>query len=167
MAKKVAYLGMFTALAVICGYIEALIPFNFGIPGMKLGLANIITLISLYFFGKKESLTILILRIIIIGLLFGNVYGIIYSLCGGILSFIIMCLGKRINCFSMVGVSILGGVFHNIGQLLFACLTVSDIRIAFYLPVLIISGAITGLLIGIVSSLINNKYFLDNRTSIR
>lgn len=155
MYKKVAYLGLMTCLAIILGYVEMLIPFNFGIPGIKLGIANIISIYVLYTSGVKESFIVLILRIILTGFLFGNMFGIIYSLCGGILSLIVMSVIYRFNIFTMSGVSIIGGVFHNIGQLIVAMIIVDNLSVAFYFPVLMISGIITGLLVGIAANIIH------------
>lgn len=156
-SKKVAYLGVLAALAVLCGYIETLIPFAFGIPGMKLGLANIMTVAVLYLFGTKEAAAVSGIRIILVGFLFGNLYGLLYSLAGGVLSFICMVLLKRSGRFSIFGVSIGGGIMHNIGQLLIAAVVVNELRLSYYAPFLIIAGAGTGLLIGIISRLIQRR----------
>lgn len=142
---------MFLAAALICSYIESLIPINFGIPGIKLGLTNIIVLLMLYLTGAKEAFTISMLRILLSGFLFGNAFSIVYSLAGGILSFAAMVLLKRINKLSVVTVSVIGGICHNIGQILFAAVLVNNINIMYYVPVLIVSGAVTGFLIGILS----------------
>ena len=154
MYKKVAYLGLMTCLAMILGYVEMLIPFNFGIPGIKLGVANIISLYVLYTSGVKESFIVLFLRILMTGFLFGNMFGIIYSLSGGILSLIIMSFLYRINIFTMSGVSIIGGVFHNIGQLIIAMIIVDNLNLVFYFPILMISGIVTVLLVGIAANII-------------
>jgi len=157
ISYKLAYLGIMTCLAIIFGYVEYLIPFNFGIPGMKLGLANVVTMYALYSLNYKYIYCILIIRIVLVGFLFGNVFAIIYSLAGGLLSLTLMIIIKRFKVFSMVGISILGGLFHNIGQLIIACFLVSEIRIAYYLPLLAIAGAITGLIIGITGKLIYDR----------
>mgnify|MGYP003829142437 CR=1 FL=1 len=154
---KIAYLGVLAALAILFGYIETLIPFYFGIPGMKLGLANIMTVIALYLFGSKEAFAISVVRILVVGFLFGNPYSIIYSLAGGVLSLLAMIAIKHLKCFSIVGVSIAGGVMHNIGQLLIAMLVVEELGLTFYAPFLIIAGAVTGLLIGLVAQIMNNR----------
>lgn len=151
MAKKTAYCAMLTALAMIFSYIESLIPFSFGIPGVKLGLSNLVVLMALYFFPSDWVLLVMLLKITLMSFLFGNLSMMIYSIAGGILSFVMMLLFKRINGFSMIGVSIIGGVSHNIGQLCAAVLIVGSIAPLSYMPVLIVSGAITGALIGIVS----------------
>ena len=152
MRNKTAYFGVYTALALILSYVEALIPISFGVPGIKLGLANLIIVIALY---KSErvynALVISVIRIILSGFMFGNMFAIIYSLSGGILSFIVMAFLKKKDSFSIIGVSIAGGVFHNIGQLIVAMIVVESYKISFYLPVLLIAGLVTGAVIGIVS----------------
>ncbi|MFQ6961348.1 MAG: Gx transporter family protein [Clostridium sp.] len=151
MKNRAAYFGVFTALALIFSYVEMLIPIQFGIPGIKLGLANLLIVIMLYKCGAKEALMLSVVRIVLAGFIFGNMFSIIYSLAGGILSLTVMALLKGRGSFSVTGVSIAGGVFHNIGQLLVAMLVVETYKVGYYLPVLLIAGVITGALIGIVS----------------
>lgn len=151
MKNRAAYFGVFTALALIFSYVEMLIPIQFGIPGIKLGLANLLIVIMLYKCGAKEALVLSVVRILLAGFIFGNMFSIIYSLAGGILSLALMNLLKSRGSFSVTGVSIAGGVFHNIGQLLVAMLVVETYRVGYYLPVLLIAGVITGALIGIIS----------------
>lgn len=151
MKSRVAYFGVFTALSLIFSYVETLIPINFGIPGVKLGLANLITLIALYKMTVKEAYLISIVRVVLSGFIFGNLFAILYSLAGGLLSLTVMTLFKKSDKFSVYGVSMAGGVFHNVGQLIMAMLVVESITIAGYLPVLLVSGLITGLVIGVVS----------------
>lgn len=152
MKNKVAYFGVFTAFALIMGYIESMIPFYFGIPGVKLGLTNIVIVIALYVMGVKEAFLLNAARIVLVGFLFGSLYSIIYSLAGGMLSLLVMVLLKKTGRFSVGGVSIAGGISHNIGQILVAVFVVETASIAYYLPVLLIAGTITGFLIGIISS---------------
>ena len=146
---RVAVFGVFTALALIFSYVELLIPINFGIPGAKLGLANLVTIIVLYKSDWKEALLLSVVRIVLAGFLFGNLFGILYSLAGGILSLAVMALLKRSGAFSIIGVSMAGGVSHNVGQLIMAMLVVETYAVGYYLPVLLIAGLITGTLIGI------------------
>ncbi len=148
--RKAAYFGVFTALALIVTYVETLIPFYFGIPGVKLGLTNIVILCVLYFMGAKDACLLSVLRVVLGGFLFGNMYSIIYSLAGGLLSLAVMYLMKRSKGFSIIGVSMCGGIAHNIGQLLVAMAVVDNFNLFYYLPVLLISGLVTGLLIGIL-----------------
>ena len=126
--RKVAIFGVFTALALIFSYVELLIPINFGIPGAKLGLANLMTVLVLYKMGIKEALTLSVTRIILSGFMFGNLFGILYSLSGGLLSFLVMVLLKKSDRFSVAGVSI-GGVQHIIsGSFLLQWLLYRHIR---------------------------------------
>lgn len=149
--RKVAIFGVFTALALIFSYVELLIPINFGIPGAKLGLANLMTVLVLYKMGTKEALALSVTRIILSGFMFGNLFGILYSLAGGLLSFLVMVLLKRSDWLSVVGVSIGGGTAHNIGQLLVSMVVVQTYQVGYYLPVLLVAGEVTGLLIGLVA----------------
>ena len=146
---RVAVFGVFTALALIFSYVELLIPINFGIPGAKLGLANLVIIIVLYKTDWKEALLLSVVRIVLAGFLFGNLFGILYSLAGGILSLAVMALLKRSGAFSIIGVSMAGGVSHNVVQLIMAMLVVETYAVGYYLPVLLIAGLITGTLIGI------------------
>lgn len=151
MKNKVAMFGVFTALALIFSYVEAMIPINFGIPGVKLGLANLIVVIMLYKGDWKDALFIAVARIVLSGFIFGNLFSILYSLAGGLLSLLVMILLKKTNVFSIAGVSIGGGAAHNVGQLLVAMFVVQTYQVGYYLPVLLIAGVLTGALIGIVA----------------
>lgn len=151
MRNRAAYFGVFTALVLILSYVEMLIPINFGIPGAKLGLANLVIVIVLYKTDWKEALLLSMVRIVLSGFIFGNLFSILYSLAGGILSLAVMALLKKRDVFSTAGVSIAGGVSHNIGQLIVAMLVVETYQVGYYLPVLLAAGVATGLLIGIVS----------------
>lgn len=152
MRSRVAYFGVFTALALIFSYVETLIPINFGIPGVKLGLANLIIVIALYKMKLRETYLLSVVRVLLSGFIFGNYFSIIYSLAGGNLSLTVMALLKKREGFSVMGISIAGGVFHNIGQLVVAMLVVETFSVAYYVPVLLIAGMITGLMIGIVAN---------------
>ena len=152
MSKKVARMGVFIALAMIFSYIEVLIPFNFGIPGVKLGIANIVTVTSLYIFSTGEAFGISVIRIVLMGILFGNGMSLLYSLAGGLLSFLAMWLGKNTNWFSIMGVSMAGGVFHNVGQILAVMLVMKNTMFVAYLPVLFVAGVVTGYLIGLLAN---------------
>lgn len=152
MTKRIAYLGMFTALAIVFSYLEALIPISIGIPGIKLGLANIVTLIVLYRMNQKDAFIVLMLRIILVGILFGNFSIVLYSLFGGLLSWIAMSLLKKKNWFSMTGVSVVGAVTHNLGQLLVAVCLVENGNVLFYVPILLVAGILAGMTIGIFGS---------------
>lgn len=151
MRTKVAYFGVFTALALIFSYVETLIPVHIGIPGIKLGLANLVILIVLYKMGVKEAYTLSVVRVVLAGFIFGNLFSIVYSLAGGLLSLTVMAFLKKFGKFSLIGISIAGGVFHNVGQLIMAAIVLESLSIGYYFPVLLISGMVTGLLIGIVA----------------
>lgn len=149
--KKTAYLGLFAAIAIIFGYVESLIPFFAGIPGMKLGLANLAVLFILEKYSWKEAALVSTVRILVIGFLFGNMFSILYSLAGAALSLTVMTLMKKFSGFSILGISVAGGVSHNIGQLIVASLIVENTSLLYYAPALLISGVVTGLLIGLLA----------------
>lgn len=151
LRNKVAYMGVFLALALICSYVESLIPISFGIPGVKLGLTNIVVVLMLYCIGAKEAFAVSVCRIVLAGFLFGNLFSILYSLAGGLLSFLIMWAVKRTGKLGILPVSVCGGIFHNIGQLAVAALVVENYNVFYYLPVLLLAGAATGLAIGVVA----------------
>ena len=139
------------ALAIILGYVEMLLPVFFIVPGMKLGLANLVTVFVLYRYRAKEAAVISLIRIVVIGFLFANLFSILYSLAGAALSLLCMTAARRFSGLSIVGVSILGGVTHNLGQLIVAALVVENGNVFYYFPALLISGLVTGALIGIVT----------------
>ena len=151
MKSRVAYFGVFTALALIFSYVETLIPVNLGIPGVKLGLANLIIVVALYKMRLSEAYLLSVVRILLAGFIFGNYFSIIYSLAGGLLSLTVMALLKKWGGFSLQGISIAGGVFHNIGQLIVAAVVVETFSVTYYFPVLLVAGLLTGLVIGIVA----------------
>ena len=150
-SRKCAVLGMLLAVALLCGYVESLIPFSFGIPGIKLGLANLVTVIALYRLGPKEALLISIARILLSGFLFGNMSAVVYSMAGGILSFLVMLFLKNVVKLNILSVSGAGGIFHNLGQLFVAALVVENLNLLYYMSILFFSGLVTGLLIGVAS----------------
>ena len=151
MKNRVAYFGVFTALALIFSYVESLIPIQLGIPGVKLGLANLIIVIALYKMRLSEVFLLSIVRILLSGFLFGNYFSILYSLAGGLLSLAVMALLKKAGDFSVMGISMAGGVSHNVGQLVVAMLVVETFSVGYYLPVLLVAGLVTGFLIGVAA----------------
>ncbi len=151
-SKKTATFGVLVALAFIFSYVESTIPFNFAVPGMKLGFANIIVLVTLYLLGSKEAFVISMIRIILVGFTFGNLNTMMYSLAGGLLSFAVMALAKRFDGFSIWGVSVLGAIFHNVGQVAVAMLVLQTSALIGYLPFLLVFGIISGVVIGIVGA---------------
>ena len=153
MKSRVAYFGVFTALALIFSYVETLIPVNLGIPGVKLGLANLIIVVALYKMRLSEAYLLSVVRVLLAGFIFGNYFSIIYSLAGGLLSLTVMALLKKWGGFSLQGISIAGGVFHNIGQLIVAAVVVETFSVTYYFPVLLVAGLLTGPVIGIVAEM--------------
>ena len=152
--KKLALSAILAALAMILSYVEAMVPMPVPIPGIKLGLANLVILLAIYRLGFKYALAINCIRIFVTGLLFTGAFGILYSLAGGLLSLLVMYLLYRTEIFSMVGVSMAGGVAHNLGQLLTACLIMSNIRLMSYFAVLLFAGMGSGILMGIAAWLV-------------
>lgn len=149
--SRVAFLGLFTAFAMILSFVESQIPTFVAIPGIKLGLPNIAIIIILYRFGWKEASIISLLRVVLTSLLFGTVLSMLYSIAGAVLSLVAMILLKKV--LSTVTISVIGGVCHNIGQILVAILVTETQQLLYYLPVLIISGVIAGIVVGIVAAL--------------
>lgn len=162
MKIRAVQFGVFTALALLFSYIESLIPFHIGIPGVKLGLANLIIVVVLYKTEYKQAYLLSVTRVILAGFLFGNLFSILYSLAGGLLSLSMMILAKRKDGYSVIGVSVIGGVFHNVGQILMAMLVTESWKLIYYLPVLLLFGVLTGIVIGVVS-----KEMLNRLASIR
>ena len=153
-AMRLAYMVIFLALALIFSYVEALIPIPFAVPGMKLGLPNLVIVVCLCLFGPLPALCINVLRVILVGVLFTNAYSLLFSLFGAAFSFAAMVLVEEVFHGSPVVTSVFGGLFHNTGQLLAAALAVSTFQVAYYLPALLLSGFVTGLIIGILARII-------------
>lgn len=149
-SRFVARYGLLVALALIFSYIEAQVPAFFTIPGMKLGLTNIVVLVALYQMGTQSALLINIFRILLVSMLFGNGMSMVYSLAGGLLSGAVMIGLKKTGQFGMVTVSIAGGIAHNIGQILVAMLMLETTALAWYLLVLWFTGFASGAVIGVV-----------------
>ena len=152
--QKLTQLALFAAMSMILSYIEVLFPFQMGIPGAKLGLANLVVLFVLYLYGIKEACYINFIRIILMGLLFGNLYSIMYSISGACVSMIFMVILKRFRGFSVVGVSIIGSVGHNLGQIIIAFIITTTSGVLFYVPFLMIVGMVSGLVIGLLVRLL-------------
>jgi len=153
--KNLAFVALCTTLALILAYAEALMPPVFAaVPGIKMGLPNIVLVFLLYRRGPAYALGVSLLRIVLVSLLFGNVMAMMYSLAGGILSMLVMILLRRMNCLSVVGVSVTGAVMHNLGQILIAMLLLETAQIAYYLVVLTLTGTIAGVLIGLCGAII-------------
>lgn len=157
LESDVALYGMFISVAAVMSYVESLIPLNPPVPGMKIGLANIVIVWVLYSMGIKPAAIISLLRVLLVGFLFGNLYSILFGLAGAAASLGVMYVLKKIKHFSVVGVSIAGGVVHNLAQTAVAMIVLENSRIAYYLPPLIISGVVTGIAIGILGGVLYNK----------
>ena len=155
--KKVAVLGLCVALAMIMSYIESLFPLNLAVPGIKMGLANIVIIFLLYRVGFSSACIVSLLRVFLVSMLFGNVMMMAYSIAGAVLSLAVMLVLKKCGKFSVVGVSIAGGVAHNAGQIIMAVILLGAKQIAYYLPVLAVTGTVTGVLIGIAASVVINR----------
>lgn len=149
--KKITLISILISQAIILGYFERFMPINFIVPGAKLGLANIVTLISLFLLTFKETSFIMISRVILLSFMFGSLPGIVYGLAGGMLALTAMYLAIRMGKISIIGVSIIGAVFHNIGQLIVAAIIINNINIFYYLPLLLLMAIPTGIFIGFTS----------------
>lgn len=152
--KRIACLGLFIALAFVLSYVEYLLPLNIGIPGAKVGLANLVVMVALYTLGKKDAALLSVVRVVLVGFTFGNLAMMLYSMAGALLSFVVMLIAKRTKLFSITGVSVLGGVFHNVGQIIVAMIALETASLLYYLPFLIVIGTISGIVIGVISSMI-------------
>ena len=162
--KRIVLLSVFTALAMVFSYVESLIPFYFGVPGMKLGLSNICIVVILFTMGEGTALIINLFRIVLTALLFTNILSLVFSVAGALLSFLLMVIMKRVFKLSVLSVSLFGGIAHNAGQLLAAALIVKEYAVLFYLPALLLSGAVTGFMVGLIARLMipRIKVFLLN-----
>ncbi len=152
--KDIALTGVFIALAMILSYLESLVPIGFAVPGIKLGLANLVTIVALYKLGIKDTIIISLGRILLSGVLFGNMMIIIYSLAGAFLSILVMVLVKKTRMFSATGVSVCGAIAHNLGQIIVAVISLENMNIMYYMIVLAIAGTVAGTIIGILSGMI-------------
>lgn len=152
--RKVTFLGLFIALSMILSYIESQIPALVAIPGIKVGLPNLVMVFILYRVGWKETVTVSLVRVFLVSLLFGNLQIMTFSIAGAVLSLLGMILLKKTNWFSTIAVSIAGAILHNVGQIIAACLWLGVAEIAFYLPVLLISGTVAGFLIGFLGGIL-------------
>ena len=155
--RKLTVMALSVALAMILSFVESQIPSFVPIPGVKVGLANIIVVFALYKLGWKEAFVISLLRVMLISILFGHLASFFYSIAGAVLSFIGMVLLKKTGRFSHIAVSVTGGVLHNVGQIAMACILLGTNAIAYYLPFLILSGTIAGVLIGLLAALLVDR----------
>ena len=155
--KKLCILSVSVSLAMVLSFLESLVPPLVAVPGIKVGISNIVSLFVLYALGAPSAFAVSITRVTLSSLLFGSAVSLIYSLSGACLSLLIMIAFKKLGFFSITGVSVLGGVFHNVGQIIAAIIVMKTAAIAVYLPPLIISGVIAGVLVGLLSGLVLEK----------
>lgn len=155
--KRIAYLGLLIALAFIFSYIESMIPVNLGVPGAKLGLANLVVIVTLYILGERDAFVLSMIRIVLVGFTFANMASMIYSLAGGIVSYVVMVIAKKTKLLSITGVSVLGGVFHNVGQIMVAMVVLETASLIYYFPVLLIAGIVSGVAIGILGAMATKR----------
>lgn len=152
--KKIALIAIFITLSLILSYVDSLIPINIMVPGIKIGLANLIIIYSLYMLGIKEAIFISIIRVVISSILFGSILTFVYSLTGAIVSLLIMVILKSFTSLTVITISIIGGVMHNMTQIIVAIILMNTKEIVYYLPILILTGVISGMMIGIFSTLL-------------
>lgn len=158
--RLTAMCGVLMALAMILSYLESLVPLSFAVPGIKLGLANMVTIIALQKLGAKPAVIISAGRIILSGILFGNLAVILYSLAGAALSLAVMCIAGKIKLFTVTGISVCGAVAHNMGQLLMAACVTENAAVLYYMAVLVVSGTIAGVVVGILAgAVMKNIHF--------
>ena len=155
--KKVAFLGLSIALAMVLSFVESQIPAFVAIPGIKVGLPNLVMVFLLYKVGWKETVIVSIIRVVLVSMLFGNVQTMAFSIAGAVLSLAGMILLKKLKFFSCIAVSVVGGVLHNIGQIAMACLITQTVGVVTYLPVLLVSGTIAGVVIGLIGAMLVKK----------
>ena len=154
-SKKIAVLGVLTGVTLVLSYLEAILPPIYAaVPGIKVGLPNIVIILILYKFSAKEAAVVSFLRVFIVALLFGNAMTLAYSFSGAVLSLVVMVLVKKADFFSPVGVSIIGGVFHNLGQILVAIVLLNSTLIGYYMIILTITGTLAGVFVGLTGSIL-------------
>lgn len=157
---KLAKMGLLLALGMILSYVEFLFPIAPAMPGVKIGLSNMLVVLLLYSYGMKYSVIYQLSRIILTAVLFGNPFSCVYSLAGAALSMAVMLLLKKVRLLDMAGVSMSGGIVHNLGQLVVAYFFVRNTAIGWYIPVLLITGAVSGYVIGMISEILLKRRLL-------
>ena len=158
---RLTTLALTISFAMVLSYIESRIPAFVAIPGIKVGLANIAIIFSLYKFGIKEAITVSILRVFLVSMLFGSPVSLIYSISGALLSLLTMIILKKLTPLSEVAISVTGGVMHNVGQIAAASFMLSTNVVVYYLPFLLVSGTVAGIVVGIVSAILVKKVRID------
>ncbi len=155
--KRLATLAVVIATAMILSFVESRIPAFVAIPGIKVGLANIAVIFSLYKLGAREAAMISLVRVFLVSLLFGSFVSMLYSMAGAVLSFTVMLLLKALTPLKTVTVSVVGGVMHNVGQIAVACVIMETNIIVYYLPFLMLSGVVAGIAVGVAASLLISR----------
>ena len=156
--QRLCALSLTVAAAMLLSFIEAQLPSFTVVPGIKAGLANIAVIFALYRFGAKEAIAVSLVRVLMMSLLFGSFVGMLYGLAGATVSIALMFLLKRFSLFTPIGVSVAGGVAHNVGQIAVACILLRTSAIAYYLPVLVISGTVAGIVTGVASGILVKRF---------
>ena len=156
--NKITFLGIMLSLSLILSYVDSLIPLSTYVPGMKIGLANIITMYVLFNYRVRDAFIIMLLRVLISGLLFSGINSIIFGLTGGVLCIIFMTVSKKTRLFSVIGVSVIGSLSHNLGQVLAAFIIMDNINVMYYFPFLLITGLFTGAVIGYISGILIRRF---------
>lgn len=156
-SKRVALYGMFLAVALVVSYLESLLPLFVAVPGVKLGIANAVIMLVLYQMGAKQAFVLSVTRVVLAALLFSGLFTMLYSLAGALCSLVGMILLKKSKLFSPVGVSVAGGVLHNMGQIVVAMIVMEQAALVSYLPVLLVSGVVSGIVIGILAGYLNQR----------
>lgn len=156
--KKITESGLLLAVSLVLAYFESLLPVMIAVPGVKLGLANIITMLVLYQSGAKQAFILMTVRVVMAGFLFSGVMGILYSFAGGVLCILAMYIVKKSPYFSVLGVSMTGAVFHNLGQLIIAFILMENAHILYYFPVLGVAALLSGFAIGYISEILIKRF---------
>jgi heptaprenyl diphosphate synthase len=161
--RRLAEIALVISFALILSFIESRIPAFVAIPGVKVGLANIAVIFMLYKFGIKEAITVSLIRVIIVSVLFGSFVSLLYSIAGAVLSFAVMLLLKYLTPLKEVTVSVAGGIMHNVGQIIVASIMLETNVVVYYLPFLILSGTVAGIVVGITAALLIKKINIDQK----
>lgn len=156
-SQKIARYALLTALAMVLSWLESMVPVTTAVPGVKLGLTNLVVIFALYRMSLRDAAVISGIRVLLVSMTFGNAYSFAYSLAGATLSLTVMALLKKTGKLSMLGVSVAGGVCHNVGQILVAMAVLETTGLVYYLPVLMVSGVVAGVCIGVVGAVVTKR----------
>ncbi|HHU53555.1 MAG TPA: Gx transporter family protein [Clostridiaceae bacterium] len=160
--KRITFLAMLIAISMILSYLESFLPQIYIVPGIKLGLANIPVMFAIFKLKPSDALIISGIRILLLSMLFRNFLSFLFSITGGLMSIGLMLLCKKMKFFSILGISVVGGVSHNLGQILIAVFIANTPGLFFYLPILIVSGTLAGIAIGLICNLLVNRIQLPS-----